>query len=201
MNTTTKSLETMIYSNLLYFAIGDPNNLLIQSSRKAYRDMCRTLRLKNRQTLKQEREKVDNYLYRSINSLLEQKGVNQEEFDEWHKKACEQIIEFTNREDLELSVGQAQKWLNMVFKYYYISQIDDRISKILPFLHVPLDNYIKNELKKIDINSFNCLWSKINDYDVYLDIQKDIRIKLSKEVLPIKWEMAVWLEQALSATK
>ena len=58
-----KVIGQKFYKNLLYFAIGNPDNILIQSSRKAYRDMCRTLRL-NGDSLLDVRSNVDNYLYK-----------------------------------------------------------------------------------------------------------------------------------------
>ena len=190
-----KVIGQKFYKNLLYFAIGNPDNILIQSSRKAYRDMCRTLRL-NGDSLLDVRSNVDNYLYKQVNELLDTPELTQENFNVWHKKVCLNIIGFYNDKYPNFSIGQAQKWLNMTLKYFYVSQIDERVNCASSYFHVPLDNYVNEILNNNKIKSFKGAWSKINDYDEYLMIQKGIRINIGNQS-PIDWEMEQWLSAAL----
>lgn len=195
MENEHKVLEQKFYKNLLYFAIGNPENILIQSSRKAYRDMCRTLRL-NGDSLLDIRNNVDNLLYSQINDLLEKPELNQAAFDVWHKSVCLNIIRSYSAKYPLFSIGQAQKWLNMTLKYYYVSQIDQRINRVSNYFHVPLDNYVNEILIKNNVNSFVGAWSKINSYEEYVNIQKNIRLRI-KNQSPIDWEMEQWLKAAI----
>jgi len=189
------SIKGNFYRNLLYFAIGDPDNILIQSSRKAYRDMCRTLRL-NGESLLDIRNNVDDFLFTQINSLIEKSELNQTDFDAWHKSVCLEIIRFYYDKYPMFSIGQAQKWLNMTLKYFYVSQIDQRVNKVSDYFHVPLDNYINEILINNNLSSFIGAWSKMSSYDDYMNIQKNIRLNI-KNQSPIDWEMEQWLKAAV----
>lgn len=195
MKNEPKVIKLSFYRNLIYFAIGDPDNVLIQSSRKAYRDMCRTLRL-NGDSLIGIRNKVDSYLYNQINELIKNSNLNQEFFNDWHKRICMDIKYFYHDRYPDFSIGQAQKWLNMTLKYFYVSQVDERVNQVSEFFHVPLDNYINEILKKSKIKGFEGAWSKLDDYENYLSIQKRIRLRIANQS-PIDWEMEQWLNAAL----
>ena len=94
-------------------------------------------------------------VHEGLKSVSGQEAV-QKWFDEIHKEICSELLSFANSckisdnsEDLLLNLigekgfyyGQAQKWLNMTFKYLVLLGIDD-LSSLKACLHVPVDRYI-----------------------------------------------------------
>lgn len=128
--------------------------------------------------------------------------TSQSDFDEWHMKTCENLIkEFgTWGVYLELTHGQAQKWVNISFKYLYAFTLFGCCVKGFPaeivvekmkYCHLPLDNIVIcslsqeeiDKLKKIDtkwkINKKSWTydgrsWSKLTETD-YITIQEELR--------------------------
>lgn len=125
---------------LLYAYFGSEGNPFIACSRRAYLDLCRTIRFDGQpgDTIRSE---VDEILRDEISALLTQKNLTQVEYDVWHKNLCNQISACYESYKIELSVGQAQKWLNMTIKYLYIRGGTD-LSNMFRYCHVPLDNYV-----------------------------------------------------------
>ena len=63
-------------------------------------------------------------------------------FDAWHRDACTQLCGlYANRAFPTFCVGQAQKWLNMAFKYLHVFG-EERLpgfERLYPFGPVPVD--------------------------------------------------------------
>ena len=217
------------------------------ASNKAYLDMNRTMTFRESDSGKTEKEKRDIQEKRNrwrdevtekirgrINETDKYNG-----FDQWHKETCKEMISFysnkgdgqsilvlreknkrTNKE-ATLSVGQAQKWLNMMLKYLWLldrlglleKEFSTFVRKHREFFHIPIDSYmiryIKRESKRKRTNDFpkpnglnnehsiGCLsgseWSKINEYEKYLSYQKAIRDDLSEsKAIPLQWELEHW---------
>ena len=220
------------------------------ASNKAYLDLNRTMTFRESDSGKTEKvkrkiQKKRNRWRDGVTCTIICKRINELEncndFDQWHKETCKRMISFysdtkdengqsilvrrdeNKRTDKEttLSVGQAQKWLNMTLKYLWLLDrlglLEDDLSsfvrKYQSFFHVPLDSYIiryiKRESKQKRTNDFpesNGLkeehtiddvngseWSKINDYKKYLEYQKAIRDDLSEsKMMPLQWELEHW---------
>lgn len=118
---------------------------------------------------------------------------NQAEFDAWHENTCREYCKHMNSKFgsfFNLTYGRAQKVLNMTFKYLYCTEkYKQSVSKIVEFLHMPLDGYILAWYKDIVIDYVNkkqstnfnkgsvSEWSKLNEEGkrTYMEVQEDIR--------------------------
>lgn len=154
------------------------------------------------------KEKIKN----EIKDLIESK----DEFKTKHKKLCEsfndeiaksEIIIKDNGKKIEIkniiqtigldtaiSIGQAQKLVNMIIKYLYIYYqlysgfSNEKIEFQIKYYHAPIDSIILEEIGKSNIR-----WSKINDYNKYDEIQKIIREKAEEEYEnSFIWELNIW---------
>ena len=102
------------------------------------------------------------------------------------------------------SMGQAQKVVNMVWKYVYLfyqyfnaktnSDYAEKIKsfeKIVKFLHAPVDSYvISAATKDLGCEAPKYPWSQLY-YDEYLDFQKSLRNNLNNygKPCPFIWEL------------
>ena len=124
-------------------------------------------------------------------------GINsQDGYDEWHKAICEELVErYAKVCGDQFYIGQAQKWVNMTIKNLYLID-SDLVRLITDFAHVPLDNYVfAAAMEDINLSSDGLTpWSKIKDYSVYLNHQKEIRKAINTS--PLKWELSYWLAEA-----
>lgn len=219
------------------------------ASNKAYLDMNRTMTFRESDSGKTEKEKraiqeKRNGWRDSVTKVIRNSikiSKNSNGFDAWHEETCQKIIGFysntkeanglsilvcrerNKRTDKEtsLSLGQAQKWLNMTLKYLWLldrlglleKEFSHFVRKHQEFFHVPLDSYmiryIKRESKRKRTNDYHesnglnnkhsidgfsgSEWSKINDYNNYLKYQIDIRKDLSEsKMIPLEWELEHW---------
>lgn len=185
------SVDTKIldFLKMLYFGVTD--NPFEAASRRAYTDMCRTIRFNG---------KNGDMLRKAINVLLEERiqeivSINSMEgFTKWHCSVCNRIVEIYEEEGIKFYIGQAQKWVNMTLKYLYVL-VPDVIEPFYRFLHIPLDNYIMEIAKKqYGVPSLPCAWSRISDYREYLDYE-EMLMEVIGEV-PLDWEFAKWVESA-----
>lgn len=163
------------------------------------------------------RNAVRGYLVERINVLLKRDDVEEDWFDEdWHEPTCEEVMRIAKvasgdllREGKPFTVGQAQKWVNMTLKYLIVMGIAD--CGIAPVLHVPIDSYILEaasrtkgeriyeplDARGLGIKAPVSEWSKLDEYEVYLDYQKDIRTAVQEvgHSDAISWEGAAWIAQ------
>ena len=70
----------------------------------------------------------------------------------------------------ELSIGQAQKWINMTLKYWLLfgEKRIQNIEKNAIFFHIPIDSFIQKEMFN---EKYPNPWSRIENYDEYLQYQ------------------------------
>lgn len=177
------------FLKMLYFGVTD--NPFEAASRSAYTDMCRTIRFhgKNGEAL---RKSVDVLLEERIPELIA--VDNSEKFTQWHYSICKQIVEQYEAAGIEFYIGQAQKWVNMTLKYLYVL-VPDVVEPFYRFLHIPLDNYIMDIAKKqYGVSSLTTAWSRISDYQDYLDYEQKL-MEVIDEV-PLNWEFKKWVESA-----
>lgn len=184
---------------------------------RAYRDFCRRLTgigKVNAQEKKKWRDAEESMIAGEIERLLDHSAVTEKTFDNWHEALCTQIMK--NAEPLCLqgsfTLGLAQKWVNMTFKYMIImEQWDEKLKGVMSCLHVPVDRYIMEaaaEDCQVDVLYTNGTYGPYREgkatpwsqweYGEYIEFQKAIR---AKEPCPIAWESRAWLEVAKKRKK
>ena len=156
---------------------------------KAYRDLMRTIRgfsaNPNHDIIFTN---VKNELKKSIAIFLNLNIKSQKEFDMRHAILCQKlIIAFDSQ---LFTVGQAQKWINMTFKYLHLLEYE-KLDKLYEFCHVPVDSY----MLKITNYHMTKPWSKIDDYKEYLKFQEWFRNKYNNDI-PLDAEFYLWLKEA-----
>jgi len=154
---------------------------------KAYRDLMRTIRgfscnPEHDSIIKNARQS----LHSSITTMLSAELKTQSEFDELHKAACYDLI--SSFRGQKFTVGQAQKWLNMTFKYLHLLDFPE-VQKVYEYCHIPIDSYMLN----ITNYSMSTAWSKLNNYCEYLEYQNWFRLKYPNDI-PLDKEFYLWLE-------
>src|SRR5690606_28761992 len=107
-------------------------------------------------------------------------------FDIWHTETCNLLC---NNQTKPLTVGQAQKWINMSLKYMlcFGDKEIKGISKNIQYYHIPIDNLIQKEFENVySIKPIPGPWSAIKSYPTYLNYQDEVR-KLTANI-PIALE-------------
>ena len=162
---------------------------------------------------------VEHLISLRIQDLLMHNLSQQNEFDEWHQKTCEEIrqvsdvhkvhewVTWMKEKKIGFTYGLAQKWLNMTLKNMLVAETAEwfkQLDKIRNLLHVPVDQYVlqaayqilgirdggKNKKFQPDA------WSKWNDYDSYIRFQDRVRKAIQDRDdydCPIDWEFDAWI--------
>lgn len=168
-------------------------------SRRAYLDFNRTLNFKGKKKSQAERQELfdkgTEILRKSITNMMDAGISSQAEYDNWHFEVCTELRNLYTKAGVAFSYGQSQKWLNMMMKYLYVLGTYS-FEEIFSFLHPPLDNYIIEAAQsEFDIPRFQNAWSKVDDYQVYLNYQKALRTRIS-DCPPLRWEFRTWPQMA-----
>lgn len=174
----------------LYF--GNFDNVYQAASRRAYRDFNRTLRFNKIADSDREkyRESVDFLLENAIKSIDRNK-LSHEYFDKWHEDIAKRICDIYTNNSIVFYYGQAQKWINMTFKYLYTLKPDE-FAFYVPFLHIAIDNIVIDIAKEeFEIAKPKKSWSKWSKEE-YLKYQKTLRDNISEDS-PFNWEYLIWL--------
>jgi len=177
MKTTDDKLKFWIRSTL-YIQNDSPEDLVNASIKRAYLDFNRTMRGFAK---KSEGKKIPlEMLQPLVEKVRSKKFESQEKFDEWHKEQCYNLKDEFKKyfDNFPITIGQCQKWINMTFKYLHLLGEDEitGIEQNYYFFHIPIDSIIQERLlKKYNIEKFLKPWSKIDDYQEYLNYQKKIR--------------------------
>jgi hypothetical protein len=183
------------YLILLYF--GRDDDYLSLCQRRAYRDLQRTLHgiggLQGAGDARNQAVKVMTRMFTAIRVM----DVTQEKFDDWHRASCAELKAIYKKRGYgSFYVGQAQKWLNMTFKYLYMmgEQRLPGFSHLYDFCHVPLDQILIDALRKYGFRPIKS-WSRLNDYEVYLDRQRWVRNQF--RLIPLDVEFYLWMGRPL----
>ena len=121
------------------------------------------------------------------------------EFDKWYETSLTHI----NDHKKCLTVGQAQKIINMAFKYLYCCK-DYRdaytYKSYFKKCHMPLDSYTLGWFKEIDKGEVykGEAWSSIDNYEDYINIQERIRKKL-KDKNVLEEEFIIWSQEKIKS--
>ncbi|MDQ1245348.1 MAG: hypothetical protein QG565_1689 [Campylobacterota bacterium] len=180
----------------LFFGTNKPLENCIN---RAYRDFNRTLHgfgsLSNNENITSD---IKKYLFDEFKKVKTLNITTQIDFDNWHKNKCMEIetLYFENGYS-SFHIGQAQKWINMTFKYIfsYGNKYLDGYNEIYQFCHVPLDNILIDALKKFHPPKLKTSWSRIDNYETYIEYQNWFRNKFDN--LPLDVEFKLWLQESL----
>ena len=132
--------------------------------------------------------------------------ATQAKFDKWHEETCKWFIdEFNNRVMRPsgykgIEYGKAQKIVNIAFKYLYLfCDIEPGNPGHFTFCHFAIDNYTLKWYNGLPgypkCSARN--WSDMI-YDEYIEIQKNIRAYISKNIpdkTPFEAEFEIWSEE------
>lgn len=125
-----------------------------------------------------------------------------ESYDQWHKAQCTRICAHYDVYDYnDLTVGQAQKWLNMAVKYALclhgaqMLQIQHPHS-LWQVAHAPLDNYVLRLLcSQHKAQGLTCTWSSLTSYEEYFGVQIWLR-ETFPAYCPLDVEFRLWIKAA-----
>lgn len=165
------------------------DDLIALAINKAYRDLMRTIsgfaRNESHDAILDRAKKT---LHESITAILSAEIHTQGEFNKLHEDACSDLVSAFRGQDF--TVGQAQKWINMTFKYLHLLE-DPDVQRVYEFCHVPIDRYM------LDITNYKGIgaWSRLTDYGVYQEYQDWFRKKYPDDI-PLDKEFYLWLEAA-----
>lgn len=165
----------------------------------AYGDAQRTMRgigkNANNKQIKDELFKIVSDFYNDVAKNFSHYSLR--DFDGSFCITCTKMIETSQQLGFAITFGQAQKIVNMFFKYMFL--IDERLNIHAEYLHIPFDSIILNGIANDDSYSAamrkvaKCLmpWSKMamDDYKAYMLLQDYLREKHS---IPIIFEFDAW---------
>ena len=195
-------IDQDILNSLYVFYFGSTNDKYVAAINKAYRDFSRTIDFKhmvikdnqNIDDVKYElRESVVNLLKKEISYLINDENINKETFNNRHNNICNKIIDVYKKNDITIHYGQAQKWLNMSFKYLFCLQEGD-FKNIFHFLHIPIDkNIIAAAYKIFNIEKPKRAWSKL-DKEEYINYQEKLVKSIGNQIDPLRWEIKAFID-------
>jgi hypothetical protein len=201
--TVNKGLSEVDYQEyLLRLYFGSDQNRLRSCIQRAYRDFNRTLtgidRLERKTHLYQE---AVQYLETALEWVRDNRPNDQRAFDDWHRKVCDELdVLYASFGYSSFSIGQAQKWLNMGFKYIFTFG-EQRIHGFEPlyeFCHAPIDNIVIERLTVKGAPGLSRPWSRLSSYEEYLQYQGWIR-HYFPDSCPLDTEFHVWMSPPAKA--
>lgn len=160
---------------------------------RAYLDFARTQH-SIKKDIKPRHLEVKKFVKALVTEIQTKTFNNQNQFDRWHEEKCKLLkAEYKKLIGYPLTIGQAQKWINMTLKYLFALG-EDRVKGILTnykFFHIPIDNIIQDKLRDT-VDKIDQSWSTIDDYSLYLDYQKKVRRSFPDEI-PMDVEFRSWM--------
>lgn len=193
-----KLSRTDVFSFRLNAYFGNVEDPLFAAANSAYLDLNRTIEFKKAKPVSEEerdalRTKSVRLIKTQVMDLLKKSDVTQSLFDVWHKELCRAIVKIYTDSNVPFHYGQAQKWVNMSFKY--LSVIDcEKTAGIQEFLHIPIDSIIM-ELALEDFRLERPLTRRSRmEEEEYLRYQEHLS-KIVCEmtgVPPFLWEFRKW---------
>jgi hypothetical protein len=138
------------------------------------------------------------------------KPVSHESYNEWHRETIGRI-QSTWENYFHLHYGQAQKWINILIKYYTALGDEGRYSQIQQYyqgvLHAPIDRIVYDLLRTANDVHYESgtmsgwflgqrfpAWSRIADTQCYKRLQKAFRdLGDSNGIPPCSIELFGWM--------
>ena len=201
-------------------ASADKNAALEKCINIAYEDSCRHIdylhSISELNAMKKNSdcdtaEKFENYktnfktkcisiIKNCIQELLSNDNID---YDKWHRSLCtgedapdlrlNDIPPGLFKNDVGLTIGQRQKWVNMSIKNMLVMGLwDNELLRYKDKIHVPIDDRIQAKAKSEGIETVLPAWNNINDYEDYLRFQVELREKVKTP--PIIWEWDEWVK-------
>jgi hypothetical protein len=162
--------------------------------KKSWNTFSRTLEL-NEEKKNQLPNFKENFKRKVFNHINEFPFTSENEIEEWYES-------FLNIEDHILTLGQRQKLLNILIKYFVVHEFVNgkerkKFQNSLRFLHIPIDRIVLNRFSMLFDNSEikdgkinGTPWSKIQTYEDYIKFQNLVRYESTKvDITPIEFEM------------
>ena len=151
------------------------------------------------------REDICRLIKSSIEVLLEQSLLSQDDFDAWHKNICEAIIKETKERNVPLKNvppekgfyhGMAQAWVNITLKNMIATDRWERLDSMMPYLHSPITNKIIliAEKEPINVKAPDVAWSQLS-YKQYIEYQNALRHAVKQHTeysCLMEWDFAEW---------
>lgn len=186
------------YLVTLYFGLATDH--LINCIDRAYLDFSRTLHgLRMVETKSDVHAQARSDLQAYFAGLRNPQAppLDQASFDHWHQQVCQHLSMLYAEHSYHMFVGQAQKWINMTFKYIFTvgEQRLPGFRQLYQFCHVPLDNILLQRLQPYGPPQLLGRWSRLDNYPEYLAYQRWIRQQFS--LLPLDVEFFLWLGRSL----
>lgn len=193
----------------LYFGFGPAESLVDRCVGRAYLDFNRTWHGAqcNQQHRDERRTDCKSLITTSI-IKLRSTSPDQASFDRWHANLRARLRDASdpNATQTGLSVGQAQKWINMGIKYIVAANVPG-FKALEPLGHMPIDSVVLKALARdprfagVPLLHRKDAWSKLADDQIYEDFQARVRRKVAPES-PLAFEFRNWMrwqEQGASA--
>ena len=159
---------------ICYF--GRDGDWLDRCMRRAYLDMNRTLH--GMSTLGEGHSDWKTVMLRVLRDRLTmlpgEDTWTQASFDAWHHESVDALKRVSSEHGFPLSVGQAQKWINMSIKYA-IALGEHRVPGlhcVYDVAHVALDNIVLVRLEELGMPPLGCAWSRLDEYNRYMQCQQ-----------------------------
>ena len=190
------------FDYLLRLYFGGDSDRLSGCIARAYRDLNRTLHgLAKVPEGEGLRVRASAVVRAFLRDLVGPASVDQLTFDRRHHAACIELCStYSAAGFAEFRVGQAQKWLNMALKYVFAFG-ESRLpgyAGAFRLAHIPLDNIILGQLRGYGVPRLTTRWSRLAEYDEYMDIQRWVRSAFAGSA-PLAVEFALWQNGAVTA--
>ena len=181
---------------------GHEGEWLDRCIRRAYLDMNRTLHGLGKlgEGHLDWKTAMLNVLRDRLTMLPDEHVWTQASFDAWHHESVDMLIAVSTEHKFAVSVGQAQKWINMSVKYA-IALGERRVPgffRVYDVAHVALDNIVLERLTELGMSPLGCAWSRLDDYTQYMECQQWLRDRFRDECL-LEVEYRLWQEVPLIA--
>jgi hypothetical protein len=192
----TSTEQQAFTRRLLFGREPDPTRACVA---RAYRDLSRTLHgFKAFSKATVVRQRAHDKVKASLLALLDG-DVDQKSFDQWHRNTCAQLCRIYARQGFKFEIGQAQKWINMAFKYLNVFGEENihGYAGLYRFGHVPIDNVMLEKLDAYEPPGLSkSAWSRMRDYGEYFQLQSWIRARWPDSV-PLAVEFHMYQETAV----
>jgi hypothetical protein len=143
-----KDSDWLVFYRDLYLGFGSPDSLVLRCARRAYRDFNRTWHgARDPAARREERRTAGLTTIVDAVSSLQNRRLNARSFDIWHTNTMAALISATDpaTEGTGLTLGQAQKWINMSLKYAIGSRVPG-MNRVEPLAHIPIDRIVLAQL-------------------------------------------------------
>ena len=172
------------------FDVNNPN-IFKEALYLGYLDVSRTISIQDKKN--NYKSNVIKDIYPKLQKYfknLDFENYDKKTFDDFHCKFCKKLIEtYKNKLKYDLSYGQAQKIINMAFKYLYCCNNLGDYQKCFKYCHMPLDKYTLLWFgSKSGVYIFT--WSKMEEA-LYIRIQECIREYLKNKII-LEEEFKIW---------